>query len=107
MIIIIIIIIISYYYSYCFRLSGATLYTKFGSLTAALQYAFPEISWDLGKFSVRGIMKKSAQRWLRVVMAQLLPEAEILEDFQHPELLWGMSAFGSFRILVFIVLFSF
>jgi hypothetical protein len=60
---------------------------KFGSLGSALQYAHPEFDWDLSKFSLRG--KKSEQRWLKVNIEELLPGIEIIEDFQHPNLLWG------------------
>jgi hypothetical protein len=64
------------------------LYSKFETLGNALQYAYPEISWELDKFSIRG--KKSGQRWLRAKIEELLPGIEIIEDFKHPELTWGM-----------------
>jgi len=55
---------------------------KFGNLGKALQYAYPEIDWDISKFSNRG--KKSTQRWLRVKLAQILPEkTKIYENFLH------------------------
>jgi hypothetical protein len=53
-----------------------------------LQFAYPEFEWDLTKFSVR--RKKSGQRWLKVMVKQLLPGMEIVEDFQHPELIFGV-----------------
>jgi len=61
--------------------------TKFGNLGNALQFAYPEIPWDLSKFSFRG--KKSAQRWLFVKMKQLLPNTTIIEEFYHPNLVLG------------------
>jgi hypothetical protein len=64
------------------------LYKKFGNLGVALKYAFPDVEWDLNKFSILG--KKSEQRWLKRIMESLLPGVEILEDFQHPELAWGV-----------------
>jgi hypothetical protein len=53
-----------------------------------LQFAYPEYNWDLTKFSIRG--KKSGQRWLKVVVKQLLPGIDIFEDYQHPELIFGV-----------------
>jgi hypothetical protein len=64
------------------------LYPKFGGLGGALQYAYPEVNWDLRKFSLRG--KKSEQRWLKVIIEERLPGIEIVEDFHHPDLFWGM-----------------
>jgi hypothetical protein len=52
-----------------------------------LQYAYPEINWDMSKFPFRG--KKSEQRLLKAKLEELLPGIEIVEDFQHPELRWG------------------
>jgi hypothetical protein len=51
-----------------------------------LQYAYPEVNWDLRKFSLRG--KKSTQRRLKVNIEELLPGIEIVEDFQHTGLQW-------------------
>eukprot|EP01124_Arcella_intermedia_P007808 TRINITY_DN14839_c0_g1_i2.p1 TRINITY_DN14839_c0_g1~~TRINITY_DN14839_c0_g1_i2.p1 ORF type:complete len:266 (+),score=56.04 TRINITY_DN14839_c0_g1_i2:19-816(+) len=69
-------------------LGGAYLYYLFGNLGKALQFAFPGVDWDLSKFSFRG--KKSRQRWLRMMLQQLLPEDTIvLEDYLHPLLSWG------------------
>jgi hypothetical protein len=67
------------------------LYEKFGSLGCALQYAYPEFDWDLNKFSFRG--KKSGQRWLKVLVKELLAGVEVVEDYQHPELTWGKLSF--------------
>jgi hypothetical protein len=63
------------------------LYSKFENLGDALQYAYPEIEWDLSKFSFRG--KKSIQRWLKAAIEELLPGIEVNEDYCHPELIWG------------------
>jgi hypothetical protein len=63
------------------------LLLKFGNLGGALQFAYPEFEWDHTKFSVRG--KKSGQRWLKVMVKQLLPGMEIVEDYQHPDLHLG------------------
>eukprot|EP01124_Arcella_intermedia_P024198 TRINITY_DN4020_c1_g1_i1.p1 TRINITY_DN4020_c1_g1~~TRINITY_DN4020_c1_g1_i1.p1 ORF type:complete len:339 (-),score=72.03 TRINITY_DN4020_c1_g1_i1:1123-2139(-) len=66
---------------------GKGLYTAFGNLGKALQFAFPEEDWDISKFSLR--RKKSAQRWLRVILEQILPEkTPIFEDYLHPDLVW-------------------
>jgi hypothetical protein len=70
---------------------GLTLYSKFQNLGNALQYAYPEINWDQSKFSMRG--KKSEQRWLRVLIEELVPGIEIVEDYQHPDLTWGVWLF--------------
>lgn len=64
------------------QLGGKSLYRKFHSIGGALQYAYPEISWDQSKFSFKG--KKSVQMLLKGIIEELLPSAEILEDFQHP-----------------------
>jgi hypothetical protein len=70
------------------NLPGHSLYHKFVTLGVALQYAYPEISWDQSKFSNKG--KKSLQRWLKVMIEELLPGIEIVEEYQHPELNWGL-----------------
>jgi hypothetical protein len=67
---------------------GKFLFEKFESLGGALQFAYPEINWEQDKFSFRG--KKSGQRWLRVKIEEMMPGIEIIEDFQHPALAWGM-----------------
>jgi hypothetical protein len=51
-------------------------------------YAYPDYPWDSSKFTFRG--KKSTQRWLYFKLKELLPNIEIIEDFNHPDLLWGM-----------------
>jgi hypothetical protein len=61
---------------------------KFENLGGALRFAYPEINWDLTKFSLRG--KKSGQRWLKVLVRQLLPGMEIVEDYRHPDLILGV-----------------
>jgi hypothetical protein len=62
---------------------GGNIYTKFGTLGKALQYAYPEISWIQRRFSLRE--KKSGQRWLRVNLNQIFPERTVIvEDFLHP-----------------------
>lgn len=62
-------------------LHGSTIFNKFGTLGAALQFAYPDLSWELARFSLRG--KKSCQRWLKVLLKKLLPGVEVIEDFQH------------------------
>jgi hypothetical protein len=57
-----------------------------------LRYAYPEYDWDLSKFSAKG--KKSGQRWLRIKIEELLPGVEIVEDYQHPDLTWGVEIFS-------------
>lgn len=70
-----------------YLLLGVSLYAKFGDLGHALQYAYPEFEWDLSRFSVKG--KKSGQRLLKAKIEELLPGEEILEEYQHPDLVWG------------------
>jgi hypothetical protein len=41
--------------------TGKRLLSKYGNLGSALSYAFPEIDWELDKFSQKG--KKSIQGW--------------------------------------------
>jgi hypothetical protein len=77
-----------------------TLYSKFQSLGGALQYAYPEVNWELDKFTLRG--KKSDQRWLMLKIEQLLPGLEIIEDYQHPDLTWGNFSFVYFAFFLFI-----
>jgi hypothetical protein len=84
------------------------LYSKFESLGSALQYAYPEFNWDLDKFSFRG--KKAEQRMLKTKIEDLLPGIEIIEEFQHPGLSWGMFVFRMsmlFRFLSYFFCFSF
>jgi hypothetical protein len=54
----------------------------------ALAYAYPEVEWDLSKFSLRG--KKSGQRWLRVKIEELVPGIEVVEEYLHPDLNLGI-----------------
>lgn len=61
--------------------------SKFGNLGGALKYAYSHIEWDLSKFSLLG--KKSEQRKVKAKIEALLPETEIIENYQHPELNWG------------------
>jgi hypothetical protein len=74
-----------FFFLITYQLGGYLLF-KFGSLSNALQYAYPEFDWDLSKFSLRG--KKSEQRWLKVNVEELLPGIEIVEEFQHTGLQW-------------------
>jgi hypothetical protein len=48
-------------------------------------------------FSLRG--KKSEQRLLKIKLEQLFPGIEIVEEYYHPELSWGMCSV----IIVFII----
>eukprot|EP01124_Arcella_intermedia_P028018 TRINITY_DN5608_c0_g1_i1.p1 TRINITY_DN5608_c0_g1~~TRINITY_DN5608_c0_g1_i1.p1 ORF type:complete len:508 (+),score=131.08 TRINITY_DN5608_c0_g1_i1:7-1530(+) len=69
------------------NIGGGSVFMSFGNLGTALQFAYPEIEWDLAKFSARG--KKSSQRWLRVNLQEILPEkTDVFEDFLHPDLFW-------------------
>jgi hypothetical protein len=61
---------------------------KFENIGGALQYAYPEIEWDLSKFAFRG--KKSVQRLLRVKIEELIPGVQLMEEYLHPAILWGM-----------------
>eukprot|EP01124_Arcella_intermedia_P021464 TRINITY_DN3009_c0_g4_i1.p1 TRINITY_DN3009_c0_g4~~TRINITY_DN3009_c0_g4_i1.p1 ORF type:complete len:238 (+),score=48.44 TRINITY_DN3009_c0_g4_i1:45-758(+) len=68
---------------------GRSVYATFGNIGKALQWMYPEEEWDQNKFSIR--QKKSTQRWLRVMLQQILPpKTLIFEDFLHPDLLWGI-----------------
>eukprot|EP01127_Copromyxa_protea_P015785 TRINITY_DN4596_c0_g1_i1.p1 TRINITY_DN4596_c0_g1~~TRINITY_DN4596_c0_g1_i1.p1 ORF type:complete len:448 (-),score=70.54 TRINITY_DN4596_c0_g1_i1:103-1425(-) len=48
-----------------------------------LQFAFPEIAWDLTKFSNRS--KKASQRWLLQTITELFPGETIHTDYIHPD----------------------
>jgi hypothetical protein len=67
---------------------GARLLNKYGTFGNALKEIYPEYSWDLDKFSYKG--KKSTQRWLYFKLKELLPNVDIIEDYNHPNLVWGM-----------------
>jgi hypothetical protein len=88
---------------------GSSLFLKFESLGDALQYAYPEFDWDLSKFSMRGT--KAGQRWLRALIEELLPGGtEIVEDYHHPELVWGVCSgvnFFCFDVYCFFFFFFF
>eukprot|EP01124_Arcella_intermedia_P022228 TRINITY_DN3269_c0_g1_i6.p1 TRINITY_DN3269_c0_g1~~TRINITY_DN3269_c0_g1_i6.p1 ORF type:complete len:532 (-),score=121.07 TRINITY_DN3269_c0_g1_i6:292-1683(-) len=72
------------------KVGGGGLY-RVGHLGKALQLAFPEVDWDLSKFSFRG--KKATQRWVRVLLQLLLPhKTDVVEDFLHPSLYWDVEA---------------
>eukprot|EP01124_Arcella_intermedia_P025305 TRINITY_DN4503_c1_g2_i2.p1 TRINITY_DN4503_c1_g2~~TRINITY_DN4503_c1_g2_i2.p1 ORF type:complete len:395 (-),score=66.80 TRINITY_DN4503_c1_g2_i2:843-2027(-) len=68
------------------HVGGVNLFKTFGTLGKALQYVYPDMQWDFAKFSLRG--KKSTQRWLRILLQQLLPDTDVFEDFLHPDLVW-------------------
>jgi hypothetical protein len=53
-----------------------------------LTYAYPEYQWELSKFTFKG--KKSTQRWLYCKLKELLPNVDIIEEYNHPDLVWGM-----------------
>jgi hypothetical protein len=79
-------------------ISGSSLFSKFESLGIALRFAYPEINWELDQFSFKG--KKSVQRCLKVQIESLLPGIEIIEDYQHPELSWGL--FWLFYLFIYL-----
>lgn len=74
---------------YLFELIGSSLYKKFAHLGAALQHAYPEITWNHDKFNL--CAKKSVQRLLKMKIEELLPEVEVIEEFKHDDLSWGNS----------------
>jgi hypothetical protein len=82
-------------------LIGGGILAKFGSLGNALKYAYPEYPWDFTEFTFRG--KKSTQRWLYFKLRELLPNVEIIEDFNHPDLVWGKLVF----LLTYFILLPF
>ena len=68
--------------------TGAGISNRFSSLGEALKFVYPEYPWIQSRFSYRG--KKSGQRWLYFKMKELLPNATIIEEYNHPDLVWGM-----------------
>jgi hypothetical protein len=82
-----------------FSFPGGSLFPKFDTLGNALQYAFPEVEWDLDKFAYRG--KKAGQRSLKVKLEELLPGKEVIEDYLHPDLIWSM--LNSFRVFAGLI----
>eukprot|EP01126_Amoeba_proteus_P062279 TRINITY_DN8440_c0_g1_i18.p1 TRINITY_DN8440_c0_g1~~TRINITY_DN8440_c0_g1_i18.p1 ORF type:complete len:473 (-),score=86.32 TRINITY_DN8440_c0_g1_i18:2687-4105(-) len=69
------------------RFGGSGVYKKFKKIGVALQHAYPEIEWDMSKFSCP--RKRSGQRWLKVVLSRLLPpNTELHENFLHHQLFW-------------------
>lgn len=68
-------------------LRGQYLYRKFDNLGNALRFAYPKINWDVSLFSVK--RKKASQRWLKILLEELLPGVETVEEYRHPELSWG------------------
>jgi hypothetical protein len=84
--------------------SGTALLRKFDNLGNALQYAYPDIEWDLEKFMFRG--KKAEQRRLKVKIEELVPGIEIMEDYKHPDLVWSMLLLiiSSFSFFFFVLL---
>lgn len=68
-----------------------------GSLMNLLKKEFPDHPWDIQRFSS---VKKSSQRWLKVTLDQMFPNAgkielssrlihkEIHEDFMHPKMVF-------------------
>jgi len=67
---------------------GLGCLSLFNNVGRALQYAYPEIPWNMLKFSCKG--KKSGQMWLIQKIKQVLPDdSDIEEDYSHPDLHWG------------------
>jgi hypothetical protein len=52
-----------------------------------LLFAYPNYPWELSKFTFRG--KKAAQRWLYVKLKELIPNSTLIEEYYHPDLIWG------------------
>eukprot|EP01124_Arcella_intermedia_P027271 TRINITY_DN5296_c0_g1_i3.p1 TRINITY_DN5296_c0_g1~~TRINITY_DN5296_c0_g1_i3.p1 ORF type:complete len:419 (-),score=98.24 TRINITY_DN5296_c0_g1_i3:6-1262(-) len=72
------------------RLGGGNLWYPFRNLSNALQLVYPEEDWNHNK--IQGRAKKSSQRWLRIVLGEILPkDTEIVEDYSHPDLLWDQT----------------
>eukprot|EP01124_Arcella_intermedia_P026011 TRINITY_DN4792_c0_g1_i1.p1 TRINITY_DN4792_c0_g1~~TRINITY_DN4792_c0_g1_i1.p1 ORF type:complete len:410 (-),score=76.14 TRINITY_DN4792_c0_g1_i1:20-1249(-) len=72
------------------QVGGSAILKYLGGLGPALQVVHPEEAWDLPRFSLR--TKKSRQRWVRVLLQQILPSGvELFEDYLHPDLLWDPS----------------
>jgi hypothetical protein len=74
---------------------GGSIIVKFGSVKNALLYAYPDYPWDTSKFSFRG--KKSTQRWLYFKLKELLPNIDLIEDYYHPDLVWGIYIYKRIR----------
>eukprot|EP01126_Amoeba_proteus_P062281 TRINITY_DN8440_c0_g2_i1.p1 TRINITY_DN8440_c0_g2~~TRINITY_DN8440_c0_g2_i1.p1 ORF type:complete len:587 (-),score=81.09 TRINITY_DN8440_c0_g2_i1:266-2026(-) len=71
---------------------GSGVFQKYKKLGVALQQAYPEIEWDMCKFSCT--RKRSGQRWLKVVLSRLLPSnTEITENYLHQELFWASTSY--------------
>lgn len=52
-------------------------------LPDALRLAYPHEDWSCMETFDQGLIKKSSQRSLRVLVQRLFPQAEVLEDHLH------------------------
>lgn len=64
------------------------LYAKFGTLGKALKFAYPEVEWKLENFSNRD--KRTRQGWLVAKVREIFENLEVLENFDHYGLSWGI-----------------
>eukprot|EP00026_Physarum_polycephalum_P004999 Phypoly_transcript_05025.p1 GENE.Phypoly_transcript_05025~~Phypoly_transcript_05025.p1 ORF type:complete len:652 (+),score=87.56 Phypoly_transcript_05025:291-1958(+) len=68
---------------------GATIIKKMGGIQDFLTKVYPNHTWD--KELLEATRKRSSQRWLRVLIQEFLPNSEVKEDYQHPDLMYEPS----------------
>lgn len=80
------------------ELGGAGLLQKFGSIENILIATFPDIDWHNMKLDSK--KKRSSQRKLFLLMLDLFPEIEVIEDFVHEELTRKSGFYIEFDIFI-------
>eukprot|EP01124_Arcella_intermedia_P022457 TRINITY_DN3345_c0_g2_i1.p1 TRINITY_DN3345_c0_g2~~TRINITY_DN3345_c0_g2_i1.p1 ORF type:complete len:283 (-),score=75.09 TRINITY_DN3345_c0_g2_i1:211-1059(-) len=87
------------------QVGGSGLIDVFGGIGRVLEFVYPEVGWDRKRFLARG--KKSTQRWLRVMLEEILPQNTlILEDFLHPALLWDQNSHHKMELDIWVPQYS-
>eukprot|EP01127_Copromyxa_protea_P020016 TRINITY_DN6614_c0_g1_i2.p1 TRINITY_DN6614_c0_g1~~TRINITY_DN6614_c0_g1_i2.p1 ORF type:complete len:524 (+),score=59.77 TRINITY_DN6614_c0_g1_i2:3-1574(+) len=67
------------------QVGGAGLYFKFGTIGKTLKFAYPDLEWELEKFSNRD--KRTRQRLLKSFLQAKFSDT-LVENYYHPALNW-------------------
>jgi hypothetical protein len=73
------------------RMSESLHYHFRGNLCSVLAFAYPEFDWAALFLSRKGSKKWARQRELVTLVRAMLPHgAEVVENYLHPDLKWGL-----------------
>jgi hypothetical protein len=60
---------------------------RIGGLKSLLSRNVPSYNWNMDKLLVS--KPKATQSWLKHMITKLFPDAEVIEDYLHPELIYS------------------